>query len=92
MTIIWTDANWFFPIVICQITVYGNLVVGPSAENIEEREKPDPNPTILQKLKEYAESIVPELKNHKPIGSIVGLRPATKQKDYHLYASSSRYI
>ena len=72
------------------MAVYGNLVVGPTAEDVEEREKPDPDPVVLQKLREYAESIVPELKNHKPVGSIVGLRPATQQKDYHLHSSNTR--
>ena len=66
--------------------MYGNVIIGPTLEYVNDREIPPVNPTVIETLVRFGQRIIPGLKEYKPIGSVVGLRPGTEQRDYHLEA------
>lgn len=63
-------------------TVYGNIVVGPTAEDQLDRNNAEINETVIETLVNRAQTILPSLKEHAVIGTYAGLRPATEFKDY----------
>ncbi|XP_078367605.1 glycerol 3-phosphate dehydrogenase-like [Oculina patagonica] len=63
-------------------TVYGNIVVGPTAEDQLDRSNAEINETVIETLVAHAHTILPSLKEHAVIGTYAGLRPATEFKDY----------
>ncbi|KAH9488801.1 hypothetical protein Btru_064819 [Bulinus truncatus] len=65
-------------------SVYNNLMIGPTAENIGDRLKPDANPLVHGVLTQKAKWIIPNLAPFSPVGCYVGLRPATQFKDYQI--------
>jgi len=76
-------------------TVHGNVMVGPTAEEVEERdmEAAEPVGETVDKLVEWAHKVVPELRNVDVVGSCCGIRPATQYKDYQIKADSdSKWI
>ncbi len=73
------------------VAVHGNVVVGPTMEDVPDREIPPSTRSITNRLVTYAQRIFPGLKDFQPIGTMVGLRPATQQKDYFLEALPNRY-
>ena len=62
------------------------MIVGPTQEYVDNREIPPENPLVIDRLVEFGHKVIPGLKDYNPIGTIVGLRPGTEQKDYHLEA------
>jgi glycerol-3-phosphate dehydrogenase len=67
-------------------TIYGNLAIGPTAEDTEERENPSTDSATLQTLKSRAIEMLPALKDVQVTAVYAGLRPATEQKDYVIEA------
>lgn len=63
-------------------TVYGNIVVGPTAEDQLDRNNAEINEAVIESLVTHAHTILPSLKEHSVIGTYAGLRPATEFKDY----------
>ena len=65
-------------------TVYGNLLVGPTAENV--RDKTDTSSTTdgLAFLRSEAERLMPALLGYEVTAVYVGLRAATEHDDYQL--------
>ncbi|GFO42050.1 FAD/NAD(p)-binding oxidoreductase [Plakobranchus ocellatus] len=61
-------------------TVYGNIVMGPTAEETQSRDLPKPDTKTDKILAKRACHLMPALR--QPIGSYVGVRPATQWKDY----------
>lgn len=72
-------------IVVCR-TAFGNLLVGPTAEDQEDRERAELVPEMLSQLIEKGEQILPALKDHEVSAIYAGLRPATEFKDYCIRA------
>lgn len=70
-------------IVVCR-TAYGNLLVGPTAEEQEDRATADLVPETLRSLKTRGEEILPALAGHDVTAIYAGLRPATEFKDYQI--------
>jgi glycerol-3-phosphate dehydrogenase len=68
-------------IVVCR-TAWGNLLVGPTAEEQEDREKADLVPETLAALRRRGEEILPALQGQEVTAIYAGLRPATEFKDY----------
>lgn len=68
-------------IVVCQ-TIYGNLLVGPTAEEQESRDDASVDRDTLQKLYTKGIEIIPELANHNVTATYAGIRPASEFKDY----------
>ena len=68
-------------IVVCR-TIFGNLLVGPTAEEQQSRDDASVNANTLQALHNKGVEIIPELANHGVTATYAGIRPATEFKDY----------
>jgi glycerol-3-phosphate dehydrogenase len=71
-------------------TAYGNLIVGPTAEEVDERESASVDRDVLDQLLEKARTLVPALLHHGVNAVYAGLRPATQFKDYQIKALADR--
>ena len=67
-------------------TIFGNLAIGPTAEETDERENASTDTPALEKLKARAIEMVPTLNNVDVTAIYAGLRPATERKDYVIKA------
>ncbi len=70
-------------IVVCR-TAFGNLLVGPTAEEQEDREHALLDRATLEALVRRAEEILPALAGHEVTAIYAGLRPATEEKEYRI--------
>ncbi|MGM0561000.1 MAG: NAD(P)/FAD-dependent oxidoreductase [Pseudomonadota bacterium] len=76
-------------IVVCR-TVFGNVLVGPTAEDQESRCDSSTDAATLKSLQGKAAEIVPGLAEIPVTASYAGLRPASEQKDYRIQAYPER--
>jgi glycerol-3-phosphate dehydrogenase len=76
--------------VLISRTAFGNLLVGPTAEEVDEREAASVEHDRLEKLIEKAQALVPALAQHSVTAVYAGLRPATQFKDYQIEALADR--
>lgn len=67
-------------------TIFGNLAIGPTAEETDEREAAACDSETLNKLKARAIEMVPALEDIGINAIYAGLRPATEQQDYVIEA------
>lgn len=72
-------------IVVCP-TAFGNVLVGPTAEEQEDRERATVETETLAALLERAGAIVPALAGMPVTAVYAGLRPATETKAYRIFA------
>lgn len=70
-------------IVICP-TAFGNVLVGPTAEEQEDRTRATVETETLRMLKEHGERLIPALRDIPVTAVYAGLRPATEQKHYRV--------
>lgn len=70
-------------VVVCR-TAWGNLLVGPTAEEQESRDTAALDPATLEALRARGERILPALAQHEVTAVYAGLRPATQEKDYRI--------
>jgi glycerol-3-phosphate dehydrogenase len=70
-------------IVVCP-TIFGNLLVGPTAEEQQSRDDAGVDSAQLRALVERGSSILPALGQHAITAAYAGLRPATEHKDYQI--------
>jgi glycerol-3-phosphate dehydrogenase len=71
-------------------TIFGNLAVGPTAEEQESRSDASVNQAILQKLLTQAVSQIPALTNIPVTATYAGIRPATEKKEYRVVENAER--
>jgi glycerol-3-phosphate dehydrogenase len=71
-------------------TAFGNVLVGPTAEEQDDRETAAVDRDTLKMLVRRAAEIVPGLAKHPVTASYAGLRPATRHKDYQIEALADR--
>ncbi|MDG2474369.1 MAG: NAD(P)/FAD-dependent oxidoreductase [Paracoccaceae bacterium] len=71
-------------VVICR-TIFGNLLVGPTAEDQESRRNIATDSSTLVKLCKKGSTIIPKLENYDITSSYAGLRPATQYSDYQIH-------
>lgn len=76
--------------VLVSRTAYGNLIVGPTAEDVEERESATVDSHELERLVQKACALVPALAQHTVTAVYAGLRPATQFKEYQIEALPDR--
>ncbi|MEZ5831613.1 MAG: NAD(P)/FAD-dependent oxidoreductase [Dongiaceae bacterium] len=76
-------------VVACR-TAFGNLLVGPTAEDQEDRSRADVDRATLEKLIAKGIEMIPDLEHQSVNAIYAGLRPATQFKDYQISASSER--
>jgi glycerol-3-phosphate dehydrogenase len=72
-------------IVLCP-TIFGNVLVGPTAEDQDDRQYATVDTNTLRKLLEEAARIVPALAEEPVTATFAGLRPATERRDYIIEA------
>ena len=77
--------------VVITRTVFGNLLVGPTAEEQEDRQHAAVTQGQLQQLKQQAETMVPGLQSMPITATYAGLRPATEHKDYQLHSVPDKH-
>jgi glycerol-3-phosphate dehydrogenase len=71
-------------------TIFGNLAIGPTADETDERENASTDTTTLEKVKARAIEMVPALSNVDVTAVYAGLRPATEQQDYIIEAHGDK--
>ena len=72
-------------VVVCK-TVFGNLLVGPTAEEQPSRDDASVDKENLQMLFDKGLEIIPELADHRVTATYAGIRPASEFKDYQIQA------
>lgn len=72
-------------------TAFGNLAIGPTAEDVTEREVAATDTATLERLKARALDMVPALAGIGVNAIYAGLRPATEHKDYVIEALPARH-
>ncbi len=76
--------------VVLARTAFGNVLVGPTAEEAQERDYATVDETALRSLVDKAVALVPALASHSVNAVYAGLRPATQFKDYQIAALPER--
>jgi glycerol-3-phosphate dehydrogenase len=71
-------------------TAFGNLLVGPTAEDQEDRVTATVEESVLQGLIDRGRQMLPGLADHPVTAVYAGLRPATEFKDYQIAALGDR--
>jgi glycerol-3-phosphate dehydrogenase len=65
-------------------TVFGNLILGPTAEDVERKDDTSSTAAGLAYLRREGKRILPELLRHDVTAVYVGLRAATEHADYQI--------
>lgn len=68
-------------VVVCR-TIFGNVLVGPTAEEQQSRDDASVEKETLQALRQKGEEILPGLTSQPITATFAGIRPATEFKDY----------
>ena len=71
-------------------TINGNLIVGPTAQEQENKDEARVEEDILNELKEKGEKIFPGLANYALAATFAGLRTATNHNDYQIYPTKEK--
>jgi glycerol-3-phosphate dehydrogenase len=69
-------------------TVYGNVLLGPTAEDIDDRSDTDTTAAGLAALLEAGGAIIPDLTGEQVTATYAGLRAATEHRDYQIRVDS----
>jgi glycerol-3-phosphate dehydrogenase len=75
-------------VVLCP-TIFGNVLVGPTAEDQQERERATVDQTTLERLLAEAARMVPALADEPVTATYAGLRPASDRSDYIIEAQTT---
>ncbi|MEO7438633.1 MAG: FAD-dependent oxidoreductase, partial [Candidatus Binatia bacterium] len=79
--------------VLVSPTVFGNVVLGPTAEDIEDKQATASTPAGLARLVAQGRRLVPALVDEEVTAVYVGLRAATEHADYQIrFHPSERYV
>lgn len=76
--------------VVLTKTIFGNLLLGPTAEEQSDRWEASVTHDALKALIETGARILPDLPNHEVTATYAGLRPATQFKDYQITADEAK--
>lgn len=76
-------------VVVCR-TAFGNLLVGPTAEDQEDRGRAEVDEAMLTQLIAKGVDMIPALAGHTVNAIYAGLRPATQFKDYQIEVQPQR--
>jgi glycerol-3-phosphate dehydrogenase len=79
--------------VLVSPTIYGNVLLGPTADDVPDKTDRSTTAAGLASLIEAGSRILPALEQHEVTATYVGLRAATEHRDYQLTAySDQRYV
>ena len=73
-------------------TVHGKLLVGPTAEDLDDARATETTAEGHAALARWARGVVPALAHEEPIAAYAGLRAATDQRDYRVHADPARGV
>jgi glycerol-3-phosphate dehydrogenase len=76
--------------VVATRTIFGNVLVGPTAEDQDERERAATEASVLKMLVAKAIEIIPALEGIPVTATYAGLRPATERKEYRISVHPDR--
>ncbi len=76
--------------VVLAPTIFGNILVGPTAEDQEDRARADTRTETLRALRARAAEILPALADIQVTATYAGLRPATERKEYRIITDPAR--
>lgn len=76
-------------VVVCR-TIFGNLLVGPTAEEQQSRDDASVTREALITLRQKGEEIIPALAGMPVTATFAGIRPATEFKDYCIESYKDR--
>ncbi|AJZ89500.1 FAD-dependent oxidoreductase [Klebsiella michiganensis] len=71
-------------VLLCR-TIFGNMILGPTAEEQQDRNRADVDEAVMKGLIEKGRQMLPELTNYSVTATYAGLRPATEKKEYRLF-------
>lgn len=71
-------------VLLCR-TIFGNMILGPTSEEQQDRERADVNEEVLKGLIEKGSQMLPSLPNYPVTATYAGLRPATEKKEYRIF-------
>jgi len=71
-------------------TVFGNILVGPTAEDIDDVDDWRVTPDGIAQLERAAETLLPALLDHEVTTTYCGLRPGTEQPEYRIIPRPER--
>jgi glycerol-3-phosphate dehydrogenase len=79
--------------VLISPTVYGNVLLGPTAEDVDDKTNTATTTAGLQMLLQKGGVIMPSLLDEEITATYAGLRAATEHKDYQIHAHpQQRYV
>jgi glycerol-3-phosphate dehydrogenase len=82
--------------VLVSPTVFGNIMLGPTAENLEDKTATGTTPDGIAGLLERVKKIAPSLINEEITATYAGLRAASEHSDYqiklHTVSNHSNYL
>ena len=79
--------------VLISPTVYGNILLGPTAEDLEDKTNTATSEAGLAMLLEKGRAILPQLMQEEVTATYAGLRAATEHKDYQIRLhAEQRYV
>lgn len=79
--------------VLISPTVYGNILLGPTAEDLDDKSATETTEEGLKFLLDKGEKILPQLLNEEVTATYAGLRAATEHSDYQIEMDASlRYL
>ena len=79
--------------VLVSPTIYGNILLGPTADDIDDKTDRSTTAAGLAALISAGERIIPRLVRHEVTATYVGLRAATEHRDYQLRSHpEQRYV
>lgn len=78
--------------VVITRTIFGNLLVGPTAEEQPDRDRAATDRKALTMLHEAALRMIPSLRNVGITANYAGLRPATERKEYRIRHDRDRNL
>ncbi len=72
-------------------TVFGNLLLGPTAEDLQDKSDTSTTAAGFQFLLEKGRQILPALQEEEITAAYSGLRAATEHKDYQIYLDQEQH-
>lgn len=74
-------------------TAFGNLLLGPTAEDQDDRVHAQTDAAVLRRVMAEGEAMLPALRSSSVTAAFAALRPATEHRDYQLKADlAARFI
>lgn len=65
-------------------TVFGNVMIGPTSENVDDRDDRSVTRDGIVELREAARRMLPALLDHEVTATYAGLRPGTERPEYRI--------